>query len=913
MSSKKRKSVVQSKTAGKSPLDQNKKATTKKRKSKSKSALDQSVSQSAWQDPHAAQEAARYASPIPSRVFIEQTLQQYPQPLGHGDLMRIFKLTDQDAATALERRLIAMVRDGQIQASGQPPLYQPLNPDRFKTGPVQVHPRGFGFVILQNESDIWLGERDLSQIFHGDIVKVTISGTNHRGQPIGRLVEVVQREAKQLIGRIAQEAEQFYLQPPFPNQHQPITLDNAQVTQLGLAVGDSAQVVIEEWPSREHYATGRITQDLSDRAETQLIVPTTLIDMDIPHVFSGDILTETSRFKEPNAKDRKGREDLRELPLVTIDGEDARDFDDAVYAEKRPGGGYRLVVAIADVSHYVKPGTALDTEALARGTSVYFPNQVVPMLPETLSNGLCSLKPEVDRLCMVCDIQVTRLGRVKSYTFYPAVMHSHARLTYGQVAVFLQSKDQVADAIAKQPAVRKSLQVLNQLHELMLQKRDERGAMEFETTETYMQFDDVGAITSILPRTRNIAHRLIEECMLLANVCAADFALKHELPVLYRNHEMPESSRIQKVRDYMRTLGLTFPEKPTQQDYQAVIEATRDRPDAPSIHAVLLRSMMQAYYGPENTGHYGLAYDAYAHFTSPIRRYPDLLLHRAIKAQVTANRYALDADKLAAAGEHLSQTERRADEASRSVQAWLKCHYMQGHIGESFDGVITAVTEFGLFVTLQALYVEGLIHVRTLGQVVHDFLQFDPATQTLTGRGQGKRFGLGDRVRVLVAGVSLDERKIDFEFVSKLSADQPQAALTNNVSAIDAPTARPARQRRSKQPSITPPPDVSINPVESVPVSEGNETASPKPARTRQRKPASQPAQQETASNDISKRLKDDQKAPRPSRARRKTAEQKAEMPEQAPQVEKSTALINEEASQEVKPKARRRTSRPAS
>ena len=724
--------------------------------------------QQPWQDPQAAEEAARYASPIPSRVLISQVLGQHEQPLSHAELLTLFNLTSDDDAIALERRLAAMVRDGQLKGmAGDPQRFRPLDATEIKTGPVQANPRGFGFVLLKDEPDVWLGERDMSLVFHGDVVRVVISGSNRRGQPVGRLLEVVDHPSKQLIGRIADDDGQFVLQPPFPNQHQPITLDNEQVQAMGLQVGDSAKIEITHWPTRDEYASGRLLQSLADRADTQLIVPTTLIDLDIPHEFSDAVLTETGRFKEPGARDRNNRQDLRELPLVTIDGEDARDFDDAVMAEKRPGGNYRLLVAIADVSHYVKPGTALDEEAMLRGTSVYFPNQVVPMLPEALSNGLCSLKPEVDRLCMVCDILITRTGQVKSYEFYPAVMHSQARLTYNQVAAFLNGdKAALPEPLLKNKAVIKSVTVLNQLHELMLGKRSERGAMEFETTETYMTFDEQGAITDILPRTRNDAHRLIEECMLLANVCAADYALKHELPVLYRNHEMPELTRVQKVRDYVQTLGYHFPEQPTQSDYQNLITLTRDRPDAASIHTVLLRSMMQAFYGAENLGHYGLAYDAYAHFTSPIRRYPDLLLHRAIKASVTGQRYTLTEDALAQAGEHLSQTERRADEASRSVQSWLKCHYMQQHLGEQFDGIITAVTEFGLFVTLTELFVEGLVHVRALGNVVNDFMEFDLATQSLKGRSSQQRFALGDRVRILVAGVNLDERKVDFEMVS---------------------------------------------------------------------------------------------------------------------------------------------------
>ncbi|MGL5402885.1 MAG: ribonuclease R, partial [Acinetobacter sp.] len=466
---------------------------------------------------------------------------------------------------------------------------------------------------------------------------------------------------------------------------------------------------------------------------------------------------------EPSEQDRKGRVDLRDLPLVTIDGEDARDFDDAVYAEKRTGGGYRVVVAIADVSHYVRLGSPLNEEAEERGTSVYFPHFVLPMLPEALSNGLCSLNPHVDRLCMVCDLKLSRAGKVTGYEFYPAVMHSKARLTYNQVAAYF---DGATDAIPQDKSVHKSLNTLFQLYQTLKELRAKRHAMEFETIETYMTFDELGGIKEILPRTRNDAHKLIEECMLLANVAAAEYSLEHDIPMLYRVHEAPEFSRIQKVRDFVKLLGLPFPEQPTQADYQAVIEATKDRLDAPSIHAVLLRSMMQAYYGANNAGHYGLAYEAYTHFTSPIRRYPDLLLHRAIKAYLDKKAYPLSGAALDDAGEHFSQTERRADEASRSVTTWLKCHYMQQHLGDEFVGIISAVTEFGLFVTLKDLYVDGMIHVSQLGE---DFFLYDQASQSLIGQNRGQSFSLGDEVKIQVAGVNLEERKIDFQLVQQLT------------------------------------------------------------------------------------------------------------------------------------------------
>ncbi|MEL1598170.1 ribonuclease R, partial [Acinetobacter baumannii] len=548
-----------------------------------------------------------------------------------------------------------------------------------------------------------------------------------------------------------------------PNQHQPIPLEKELVEHAKANVGDMLRVAIDTYPTREEFATAHIIQSMADKADTEIIIPQTILEFGLPYEFPDEVIKEAESFKEPAEQDREGRVDLRDLALVTIDGEDARDFDDAVYAEKRPGGGYRVVVAIADVSHYVRLDSALNEEAEERGTSVYFPHFVLPMLPEALSNGLCSLNPHVDRLCMVCDLKLSRTGRVTGYEFYPAVMHSKARLTYTQVGQYFEG---ATDAIPKDRDIHKSLNTLFQLYQILKNLRVDRHAMEFETIETYMTFDELGGIKEILPRTRNDAHKLIEECMLLANVAAAEYALEHDIPMLYRVHEAPEFSRIQKVKDFVKLLGLPFPDQPTQADYQKVIEATKDRIDAPSIHAVLLRSMMQAYYGAKNAGHYGLAYEAYTHFTSPIRRYPDLLLHRAIKAHLKQKPYPLSGAALDDAGEHFSQTERRADEASRSVTTWLKCHYMQQHLGDEFIGIVSAVTEFGLFVTLKDLYVDGMIHISQLGD---DFFIYDQASQNLIGQNRGQVFGLGDEVKIQVAGVNLEERKIDFQLIKQVS------------------------------------------------------------------------------------------------------------------------------------------------
>ncbi|MEB5930453.1 ribonuclease R [Acinetobacter schindleri] len=713
-----------------------------------------------WVDPEAKAEAERYDNPIPSRTLILETIEKN-NAQSHADLVEHFEIADQKSIDALSHRLIAMVRDGQLMKDGYKFQIATEQPEYEAT--VYINSKGMGTANISGQDDLLLPERELRQVFNGDRVKVRQTSVDRKGKAWGFITEVVQHRVKQVIGKVCQHEGEYFVQPASPNAHQPITLEKELIEHAQVKVGDSIRVAIDTYPTKEEFATAHIIQSMADKADTEIIIPQTILEYGLPYEFPDEVIKEAESFKEPNAKDREGRIDLRDLALVTIDGEDARDFDDAVYAEKRPGGGYRVVVAIADVSHYVRVGKPLDDEAQERGTSVYFPHYVLPMLPEALSNGLCSLNPHVDRLCMVCDLKLSRAGRVTSFEFYPSVMHSKSRLTYNQVAQYF---DGDSNAITEDRDVRKSLNTLFQLYQVLKELRADRHAMEFETVETYMTFDELGGIQEILPRTRNDAHKLIEECMLLANVAAAEYALKNEIPMLYRVHQPPEFSRIQKVRDFVKLLGLKFPEQPTQKDYQEVIEATKDRIDAPSIHAVLLRSMMQAYYGAKNDGHFGLAYDAYTHFTSPIRRYPDLLLHRAIKAQLAQKPYPISGASLDDAGEHFSSTERRADEASRSVTTWLKCHYMQQHLGEEFVGIISATAEFGLFVTLKDLYVDGMVHVSQLGD---DFFVFDQSSQSLVGQNRGQIFGLGDEVKIKVAGVNLEERKIDFELVQQLT------------------------------------------------------------------------------------------------------------------------------------------------
>ncbi|EPF80727.1 ribonuclease R [Acinetobacter rudis] len=753
-----------------------------------------------WADPEAKSEAERYDNPIPSRTLILDTIETKQQSLSHADLVEHFGIADQKSIDALSHRLIAMVRDGQLMKDGF--KFQPMQDQPILDATVYINNKGLGLAQIDGQDNMQLPERELRLVFNGDRIKVQQTSVDRRGKALGYIREVTQRRVKQIIGKLECYEGEYFIQPAAPNAHQPITLEKELIEHANAKTGEILRVALDDYPTRDEFANGHIVQSMADKADTEVIIPQTILEFGLPFEFPQEVVQEAESFKEPTARDRAGRIDLRDLALVTIDGEDARDFDDAVYAEKRPGGGYRVVVAIADVSHYVRLGKPLDEEAQERGTSVYFPHFVLPMLPEALSNGLCSLNPDVDRLCMVCDLNLSRAGRVTGFQFYPSVMHSQARLTYDQVSEYFSGD---SAAITDNRAVRKSLNTLFQLYQVLKELRQQRHAMEFETVETYMTFDELGGIKEILPRTRNDAHKLIEECMLLANVAAAEYSLKNEIPMLYRVHEAPEFSRIQKVRDFVKLLGLSFPEQPTQADYQRVIEATKDRIDAPSIHAVLLRSMMQAYYGANNLGHYGLAYEAYTHFTSPIRRYPDLLLHRAIKAQLAKKSYPLSGAALDDAGEHFSATERRADEASRSVTTWLKCHYMQQHLGEEFLGTISATTEFGLFITLKDLYVDGMLHISQLGD---DYFVYDQASQSLVGQNRGQVFGLGDEVKIKVAAVNLEERKIDSELLQQLThagrvirSRAPRVAKTESTEQVFNQENKPRRAPRRQNPA----------------------------------------------------------------------------------------------------------------
>ncbi len=613
-------------------------------------------------------------------------------------------------------------------------------------GRVEGHRDGHGFLVPDGGgAQVFLPPAEMRQLLHGDRAAVRVTGHDARGRPVGAVVEVLERATRRIVGRLHAEHGVMFLVPEDRRIAQDILVPPAE---LGRAkAGQVVTVELVAQPSKHAQPIGRVAEVLGQYADPGMEIEIALRKFDLPHQFSRKALAAAQAMPEAvREPDAKGRRDLRGLPFVTIDGETAKDFDDAVHAT-RDGRGFRLWVAIADVSHYVRHGDALDLEARERGTSVYFPRRVIPMLPEKLSNDLCSLNPEVDRLAMVCEMAITPKGAVARYEFYPAVIRSHARLTYTEVWAMLSAH--------KAPG---HIATLYEVFQQLAAERRRRGAIDFETVETRMVFDAHGKIEQIVPETRNDAHRLIEECMLAANVCAGAFLIERNHPTLYRVHDVPAPEKVAALRDFLAELGLQLPggEIPRPKDYAQLLDKIRQRPDFVLLQTILLRSLKQAVYSPDNAGHFGLAFEAYVHFTSPIRRYPDLLVHRAIRACLEGRRYeGVDWDAL---GLHCSETERRADDASRDVENWLKCFYMQDQVGGSYAGTVTGVTPFGLFVTLDDYFVDGLVHISELGR---DYFQFDAARHMLLGERSGKRHRLADRMKVRLVRVDLETRKID--------------------------------------------------------------------------------------------------------------------------------------------------------
>ena len=720
-------------------------------------------------DPDAALEAERYENPIASRKLILDEIKR-EGALTFQSLAEHLNINKEDQLDALGRRLRAMVRDGQL-VQNRRGGYLPVDESHLVRGRVIAHPNGFGFLVPETGGDdLYLHAKQMRTLLHGDKAIVRVSGVDRRGRLEGAVISVFERANQFIVGRLLVESGVAV-----------VIADNKRITQdilipegsLGNATnGQIVKVEITQQPTFKHQPIGKVVEVLGDHMSPGMEIDIAIHSYGLPHEFPEKVLTDANKWGDSvRNKDKEGRVDLRSVPLVTIDGEDARDFDDAVYCEPAGDGrnsGWRLLVAIAEVAHYVQINSALDKEAYDRATSVYFPGRVIPMLPENLSNGLCSLNPEVDRLCLVCEMMISSQGEIDDYKFYEAVIRSHARLTYNKVAdAVVERKPAATKALAR---VLPHLQDLHAMYKKMDRARQKRGAIDFDTTETKFEFTDEKKIKNIVPMIRNDAHKIIEECMIAANICAARFISSNKIPGLYRVHEPPEDDKLEELRGFLGDLGLRLgapSRKITPRDYARLTSSIKNREDIHLIQTLMLRSMQQAVYRPENIGHFGLALKHYAHFTSLIRRYPDLLVHRAIKHIIQKRNkrdFAYDQNIMTTFGEHCSTNERRADEATRDAEFALKCEYMLDKVGMEFSARVTGVVSFGLFVELEEHYVEGLIHITSLPK---DYYDFDPISHRLVGENRGMEFRLSDKVDVRVANVDMDERRIDFELIKQ--------------------------------------------------------------------------------------------------------------------------------------------------
>ncbi len=713
-------------------------------------------------DPHSERESEKYENPIPSREFILELLKQNNRPLTRRSIGKLLGLKADQEIEALRRRLRAMERDGQLLRNRKN-AYGIMSKMNLVSGKVMGHPDGYGFLIPdEGDEDLFLSEREMHVVLHGDRAVARISGVDRRGRKEGTIIDVLERGNPLIVGRLVADAGIYYLIPNNRRISQDILIKPEDL--MDATEGQIAEIEIIDHPNRHRSPVGKIVKVLGDHMAPGMEIDIALRAFDLPHVWSVGALNQAESYGNQIPESAiEGRLDLRGMPLLTIDGEDARDFDDAVHAEQLTSGGWRLWVAIADVSYYVEPKSPLDKDAQERATSVYFPSQVIPMLPEALSNGLCSLNPDVDRLCMVCEMTIDSKGQLESHKFHQAVMNSKARLTYTKVAAILTDGD---EALRKEYVeVLPGLEVMYDLFKAMLSAREKRGAIDFEMTETQFIFDENRKIQSIEPRQRNDAHRLIEEFMVAANVSAAQFLIESELPALFRIHETPSEEKLSGLREFLGELGLTLGggQEPQPKHYASLLNNAQKRPDAHLIQTVMLRSLKQAVYSPDNVGHFGLSLEAYAHFTSPIRRYPDLQVHRTIRhliSKQSKKKWPVSHEDMEQLGDHCSMASRRADEATRDVSDWLKCEFMQERVGEEYDGIINGVTSFGLFVELGEMYIEGLVHITALK---NDYYQYDAAAHRLTGERSRKVYRLGDKVKVKVVRVDLDEKKIDLE------------------------------------------------------------------------------------------------------------------------------------------------------
>lgn len=767
---------------------------------------DQATDYKNLEDPHALREAEKYENPIPSRELILQMITQAGKPLRRQQIAQQFGLETPDALEALRRRLRAMERDGQLVFNSRQ-KYSLGDGHNTIAGRVLGHPDGFGFLKPDDGSDdLFLSPREMKPLLHNDRVTARVTGIDRKGRREAGIIDITERNTHQVVGRFFVEGRVAYVVPDNKK-----IIHEVLIPKEDTGHAKKGQIVVAEiiqQPTAHCQPIGRITEVLGMHMAPGMEIEMAIRSHDLPNQWPDSLLEEIkSLTPEVPEQAKAGREDIRHLPLVTIDGEDARDFDDAVYAQKT-AKGWKLLVAIADVSHYVHTNTALDAEAKNRSTSVYFPEKVIPMLPEILSNGLCSLNPNVDRLCMVCELLINQDGNVLRSRFFEAVMRSHARLTYTQVAQILVEGNQ--KLAKKYAALMPHLESLYGLYKAMRQQRELRGAMDFDTQETRIIFGPERKIAEIVPLVRNDAHKLIEEFMITANTAAAKFLNRKKMPRLLRIHDGPGAEKLLALKTFLGELGLHLGggAQPTPLDYMHLLESVKERKDAHLIQTLLLRSMSQAVYSPETKGHFGLALEAYAHFTSPIRRYPDLLVHRAIRhclnGKKPADFHYSHAD-MVVLGEHCSANERRADDATRDVVSWLKCEYMMDKIGEEFDGIISAVTGFGFFVELQSIYVEGLVHIASLH---NDYFAYDAGRHQLYGERTGVRYRLGDLVKVRVVRVTLDDKKIDFELTgagkkSKKPLKKPDAkpkALNSKKSDLvqdSKPKAKSRRRRKS--------------------------------------------------------------------------------------------------------------------